>query len=224
MIARLKGRIEAVDTDTAIIDVQGVGYLVACSSRTLSRMVVGEAVALWIETVVREESISLFGFIETSEKAWFRRLTTVQGVGAKVGLALLSVLNPDEMARAIASGDKAAIGRANGVGPKLAQRITSELKDKIGDLSGVAMGLKPVAPVAMGKKAAATAAVDPRVNVASDSVSALVNLGYGQSDAFAVVSGILSEAGDDVPTVEAVIAKALKDMAMASGLISGAGK
>jgi len=218
MIARLKGIVEAVDTDTAIIDVQGVGYLVACSSRTLSKMAVGEAVALWIETVVREDAISLFGFMDAHEKAWFKKLTTVQGVGAKVGLAILTVLQPDALARAIASVDKAAIGRANGVGPKLAQRILTELKDKVAELAGPVIGLSPVTMPVSGKKMAPKDDADPRGQIAADSVSALVNLGYGQSDAFAVVSGILSTS-EEVPTVEQVIARALKDMAMASGLL-----
>ncbi len=224
MIARLKGIVEALDTDTAILDVQGVGYLVACPSRTLSKMAVGQPAALWIETVVREDAISLYGFMDATEKAWFKKLTTVQGVGAKVGLALLTVLPPDALARAIAAGDKAAIGRANGVGPKLAQRILTELKDKVADLAGIGVTMAPTVsvPVAVSSaKSAVPADVDPRIAITNDAVSALANLGYGQSDAFAVVSSILAAAGDDVPTVEAVLAKALKDMAMASGLVTG---
>jgi len=132
VIARLKGLVDAVGTDTAVIDVNGVGYLVHASSRTLSQMGQGDAVALFIETHVREDHIHLYGFLRADEQDWFRLLTTVQGVGAKVALAMLSALTGDMLLQAIAAGDKAAVCRAPGVGPKLAQRILHELKDKVG--------------------------------------------------------------------------------------------
>lgn len=210
MIARLKGMIAAVDVDSAIVDVGGVGYLVACPGRTLAKLAVGQPATLWVETVVREDAILLYGFLTQEDKAWFRRLTTVQGVGAKVGLAILSVLAPDALARAIAAQDKGALGRANGVGPKLAARILSELKDKVGGLVGGAA----FAPVPAAAAHAADEA-DPRAAVAQDATSALVNLGYSPSDAFAVVAAVLTAAGEATPSVEAVIAAALKDIAKA---------
>jgi len=214
MIARLKGRIEALDTDSAIIDVGGVGYLVFCPGRTLSRLAVGSAAALWVETVVREDAILLYGFLDAEEKAWFRRLTTVQGVGAKVALGLLSVLAPDALMRAIAAGDKAALGRASGVGPKLAARILSELKDKVGGF----IGPVPAGVAAPSRTAAAADAADPRAALAQDAVSALVNLGYAPSDAFGVVAAVISAAGETLPGVETVIALALKEIARAGNL------
>ncbi|MBL4748804.1 MAG: Holliday junction branch migration protein RuvA, partial [Magnetovibrio sp.] len=135
MIALLKGRIEDVGDGWAVIDVNGVGYLIFSSSRTLALLAVGEAATVHIETHVREDHIHLYGFLNTGERAWFKLLTTVQGVGAKVALALLSVLSSDELTHAIAAQDKAQVGRANGVGPKLAGRIVSELKDKVAHLA-----------------------------------------------------------------------------------------
>ncbi len=132
MIAKLKGTVDSVDDGSAVIDVNGVGYLVSASSRTLRDLVVGGPVALLVETIVREDAIALYGFLETAERDWFRILTTVQGVGARVGLSILSTLSPDEIARAIAAGDKASLSRPAGVGPKLAARLATELKDKAG--------------------------------------------------------------------------------------------
>ncbi len=218
MIARLKGRIEALDADTAIVDVGGVGYLVACSARTLSRLAVGDVVALRIETVVREDAILLYGFLDAEEKAWFRRLTTVQGVGAKVALGLLSVLSPEAMAQATAAGDKVALTRASGVGPKLALRILSELKDKV---TGFAFPAAPGTPALPASQRGGD--TDPRRALAEDAVSALVNLGYGPSEAFAVVAGVISAAGDNPPSLSALIAAALKDFAKAAGLAGGTG-
>ncbi len=208
MIARLKGRIEALDADIAVIDVGGVGYLVSASSRTLSHLSIGAVVALWVETVVREDAILLYAFLDAEEKLWFRRLTTVQGVGAKVALGILSVLSPDDLARAIASGDKAALCRASGVGPKLAARVLSELKDKV-----AAFALPPAGAKAPGLAPLPVGDADPRRALAEDAVSALVNLGYGPSEAFAVVSAAIAAAGDPPPEVSAVIARALKEIA-----------
>ena len=169
MIARLKGLVDQIGEDWAVIDVGGVGYLVYCSSRTLSRLPrVGEAVALFVETHVREDHINLFGFFEEEERAWFRLLQTVQGVGSKVALAILSTLTANDLANAIASGDKAMLSRPSGVGLKLAARLATELKDKV---AGIA------APGSFAPAmATATAGLE-------DAVSALVNLGYRRAEA-----------------------------------------
>jgi len=183
MIALLKGRIEDVGEDWAVIDVNGVGYLIFCSSKTLGRLAVGEAATVHVETHVREDHIHLYGFLDTGERAWFKLLTTVQGVGAKVGLALLSVLSADELTHAIAAQDKAQVGRANGVGPKLAGRIVTELKDKVAHL---ALGAVATSIVSTGTASPAT----------SDAVSALVNLGYAPSDALTAVSHAAGKLGE----------------------------
>jgi len=188
MIAKLKGLVDASDEDGVILDVNGVGYLVYCSARTLSRLPrPGEAAALDIETHVREDHIHLYGFAERAERDWFRALTTVQGVGARVALAILSVLAPDQLSQAVAAQDKAAVARANGVGPKLAQRIVSELKDKAG---AIALGPGGALSGGVGPSAApagqAGEGVDPGAR--EDAVSALVNLGYGRSEAFTAIA------------------------------------
>ena len=130
MIAKLRGIVDGLGEDYAVIDVGGIGYLVFASNRTLSKLTRGTEVSLWIETVVREDSISLYGFFHPLEKEWFLTLTKVQGVGAKVCLSILSVLSPSQLAQAVAAQDKGSFARANGVGPKLAARIVSELKGK----------------------------------------------------------------------------------------------
>lgn len=190
MIARLKGIIEDLGDDWAVIDVGGVGYLVFASGRTLGRLVVGESAILFIETHVREDHIHLYGFADALDRDWFKLLTTVQGVGAKVGLAMQSVLSGDEISRAILSGDKTAITRAPGVGPKLAQRIISELKDKVGSIT-LGQALK----TETGKGVAAPAANQAQGAV-SDAVSALVNLGYSPSQALGVVAEAAGELGE----------------------------
>jgi Holliday junction DNA helicase RuvA len=180
MIARLTGKIEPLGEDRAIVDVGGVGYLVFCSGRTLGQLPAdGSTVQLHIETHVREDHIHLYGFADTGELEWFRLLTTVQGVGAKVALAILTALGPDDLLQAVAAADKVAVSRANGVGPKLAARIVSELKDKVG---GIALGAAAAIRVAGGQAAPAAGGVD------EDAVSALVNLGYGRSEAFGAVA------------------------------------
>ena len=179
MIAHLRGRVEATDAESVVVDVGGVGYLVFCSARTLRATPrAGEAVALYIDTHVREDHIHLYGFEAAAERTWFRMLQTVQGVGARLALAILSGLSPDELATAIAAQDTAALRSVSGVGPKAATRITAELKDK--------------ALVAALPRAAATA-VDGR---AGEAVSALVNLGYGRSEAFAAVAAAARELGE----------------------------
>lgn len=211
MIARLKGLVDAVGTDTAVIDVNGVGYLVHASSRTLSQMGQGDAVALFIETHVREDHIHLYGFLRADEQDWFRLLTTVQGVGAKVALAMLSALTGDMLLQAIAAGDKAAVCRAPGVGPKLAQRILHELKDKVG-----ALALGPVAAkggVARAPGAAKSdAAGDAAQDLLRDAASALVNLGYTPSEALGAVSRA-AQASEIALTLEALIRAGLAELA-----------
>ncbi len=194
MIAKLKGLVDSTGDDWAVIDVSGVGYRVFCSAPTLGRLRAGEAASLLIETHMREDHIHLYGFIDASERDWFRLLTTVQGVGAKVGLAILSVLGADELARALASGDRAAITRANGVGAKLATRILSELKDKVGEA--------PLGPAVGPDDTGAT----------GDAASALVNLGYGATEAFGAVSQAAGKLGADAGT-EALIRAGLTKLA-----------
>ncbi|MGE0651002.1 MAG: Holliday junction branch migration protein RuvA [Alphaproteobacteria bacterium] len=202
MIASLRGLVEQVDEDGAIVEAGGVGYLVFCSSRTLAALPrAGEAVHLRIETHVREDHIHLYGFATESERTWFRLLTTVQGVGARLALAILSALSPTDLARAIASGDRAAVSRANGVGAKLAARLVTELKDKAGDIELGPQARVGGAAKANGKKRHEGADEDQRV---SDAVSGLVNLGYGRTEAYGAVIEALREIGDDA-RVEALI-------------------
>jgi Holliday junction DNA helicase RuvA len=184
MIARLSGIVELLGEDRVVVDVGGVGYLVFCSGRTMGRLPGdGVPVQLHVETHVREDHIHLYGFIDTAEHEWFRLLTTVQGVGARVALAILSAMGPDDLVRAVASGDKAAVSRANGVGPKLAGRIVSELKDRAG---GIALGPSATMAAGAGQKGDA---------VDADAVSALVNLGYGRSEAFGAVARVGNRLG-----------------------------
>ena len=201
MIARLRGRLDSLGEDHAVIDVGGVGYLVMCSARTLAALPpAGEAVDLHVDTQVRPESITLYGFREPAERVWFRLLQTVQGVGARVALGLLSVLAPDELARAVAAQDKAALARASGVGPRLAARIASELRERLVDLplpataSGPLPGLGALAPSA------------------ADAVSALINLGYGRSEAHAAIARAAAALGEQA-AADALIRSALKELA-----------
>ena len=196
MIAHLKGRLVSTGIDHAVIDVNGVGYLVGASSRTLTALgPVGEAVTIHTEMLVAEDSIRLMGFAEAIERDWFRHLTSVQGVGARVALAILSTLAPDELATAVARGDKAMVARANGVGPKLAERIVRELKDKAG---GIALGGGATPPPAAGPSA--------------DAVSALANLGFKPAEASAAVAKAAEELGDTA-TLDALVRLALKKAA-----------
>jgi Holliday junction DNA helicase RuvA len=194
MIASLRGLVDQVNEDGAIVEVGGVGYLVFCSSRTLAALPrAGEAVHLRIETHVREDHIHLYGFAAESERTWFRLLTTVQGVGARLALAILSALSPTDLARAIASGDRAAVSRAVGVGAKLAQRIVTELKDKAGDIE-LGPQARAAAAGKTGGKGRRDGDEDQRV---SDAVSGLVNLGYGRTEAYGAVIEALREIGGD---------------------------
>ena len=203
MIGKLKGLVDSLGDDFVIVDVQGVGYVVQCSSRTLQRLPgPGEAATLAIETHVREDAIRLYGFLSDAERDWFRLMQTVQGVGAKVALAILSIFEPGALASAIATGDKGAVARAPGVGPKLAMRICAELKDKAPAFGSIDPGMVRIAD-AMG---------DRRLpQPASDAVSALVNLGYGQAQAMAAVAAAVRAAGEDAGTA-ALIKLGLKEM------------
>ncbi len=205
MIGKLKGIIDSQGEDFVILDVHGVGYIVHCSGRTLQNLPPsGEAATLAIETHMREDSIKLFGFVSETDRHWFRLLLTVQGVGAKVALAILTVLDAAGLAAAIGGQDKAAIARAPGVGPKLAARIVSELKDK---------GAVPGTP---GMAAPALAGHDATPAAARDALSALVNLGYGRPQASAAITASLAALGEDAPAAE-LIRRGLKELAEISG-------
>jgi Holliday junction DNA helicase RuvA len=195
MIARLSGILAEVGSDSAVIDVGGVGYLVHLSGRTLEAIgAVGGQVVLLTELQVREDAWTLFGFGSAIERDSFRALTSVQGVGGRLALAILSVLSPDDLARAVAQGDKAMIGRANGVGPKLAARIANELQGKLG-VSGVT-GAAPA----------------PRGSAAGDALSALGNLGFKPAEASAAVNAAQDELGPNA-TLDALVRLALKKAA-----------
>jgi len=197
MIAQLTGRVDALADGTCVIDVGGVGYLVQASSRTLASLPPPPAAArVLIETHVREDAIVLYGFADTAERDWFRLLTTVQGVGGKVALGILSTLSPSDLIAAIAAGDKASLSRAPGVGPRLAVRMVTELKDKTGAMpASPGVGYTPV----------------PVGSVADDVLSALVNLGYRRAEALPVVNRIVDRLGD-AAVFDAVIRDSLRDL------------
>lgn len=187
MIARLSGVLVTAGADNAVIDVNGVGYLVSASARTLSAIgPIGSPVVLHVETQVREDAIQLFGFVHEDERDWFRLLLTVQGVGGRVALAILSVLPPGDIQAAIAMRDTASVARANGVGPKLAARIVNELKDKAGS---IALSGGPGVPVF----AVAASAAD---SAARDALSALANLGFRPAEAGRAVAEAQAELGE----------------------------
>jgi holliday junction DNA helicase RuvA len=203
MIGKLKGIVDSFGDDWALIDCGGVCYEVFCSGRTLQALPrVGEAAVVFVETIVREDMIRLYGFATEAEKSWFNLLTTVQGVGARVALSILSVMAPSELSSAVALQDKAMIGRANGVGPKLAVRIVTELKGKvpaIGAADAGTLGLQ----AALGEGVAAG-------NVA-DAVSALTNLGYSSAQASGAVARVVAREGDNTPT-EKLIRLGLREL------------
>jgi holliday junction DNA helicase RuvA len=193
MIARLTGKLAEISADTAIVDVGGVGYLIHASSRTLDAIgPVGGEILILTELQVREDAWTLFGFGSAVERDSFRALTSVQGVGGRLALAILSVLSPDELARAVSQGDKAMIGRANGVGPKLAARIANELQCKLG-LAGLGASLAPA----------------PRAGAAADALSALGNLGFKPAEASAAVNAAQDELGPDAG-LDALVRLALR--------------
>ena len=180
MIGKLSGTIDSIAGSHVILDVNGVGYVVMCSARTLRQIgPVKSAVSLMIETQVREDAINLYGFADVEEQDWFKLLTTVQGVGAKVGLSILGTLSPEQIVAVIASQDKSALTQADGVGPKLALRLVTELKDKV-----PAFMAKPIPLPGKGGEGAGSG------TVASDAVSALLNLGYRRAEAFAAVASV----------------------------------
>ena len=218
MIAKLKGVIDTIGDDYLIVDVNGVGYLVSASAKTLGRLAVNQPASLLIETVVREDSISLYGFSDALEREWFNTLTKVQGVGAKVCLAILSVLTPNQLAQAVAAQDKNSFARANGVGPKLAARIVTELKDKIVSV--------PIADVAKDINAALNVdkttgeilnyednlvSRDDDPTKMEDAISALVNLGYQRLEAYRAVNQVFSQKPN--AEMSEIIRMALKEFA-----------
>ena len=196
MIARLAGRLAALEDGACILDVNGVGYLVHASSRTLAVLPAAPAIAiLLVETQVREDAILLYGFADAAERDWFRLLTTVQGVGGKVALGLLSALAPEALAAAIRAGDRAGLTRAPGVGPRLAARLLTELREKAG-----AMPAPPGAPVAAPS------------GPAEDALSALVNLGYRRAEAEPALARVLARLGAEAP-LGTVIRDSLRELA-----------
>lgn len=210
MIGMLKGVVEAVGTDEAVIDVGGVGYLVGAGSRTLARLEPGQAVVVHVETYVREDVFRLYGFLDEIERAWFVHLQTVQGVGAKAAFAILDAVPVSEIANAAALGDKATFARAKGVGPKLAARIAVELKDKAPPQGrSFSIGL----PVHAVDSDAGRPVSAPRpVSSREDAVSALINLGYHETHARQAVATVLRESGEDAALGD-VIRLALKELA-----------
>jgi Holliday junction DNA helicase RuvA len=198
MIAKLTGKIEALEADRCVVDVGGVGYLVQASTRTLGALPAGQVASLLIEMVVREDAIILYGFFDPAEREWFRLLTTVQGVGAKVALNILSALSPRDLIGAIQSGDRGSLTRAPGVGAKLAVRLLTELREKAGAMP-TGIGFSPVLPPPVG-------------GVEADALSALVNLGYRRPEAQAAIARVLARLGGDA-ALDQVIRDGLKELA-----------
>ncbi len=204
MIGKLRGIVDSTGEDWAILDVAGVGYLVHCSMRTLGDLHEGDPVTLFIETQVREDAITLVGFVSEAERDWFRLVFTVQGVGTRVALSLLSALSPSDLASALAREDKKSIERANGVGPRLASRIVTELKDKV--------------PARLGLVSALTAApTEKSVNgsgggAMKDAISALANLGYPPAQAAGAIAAAADRLGAEAGP-EVLIRQGLKELA-----------
>ena len=204
MIGKLKGLIDSYGEDFVIVDVGGVGYLVHCSARTLQALPAqGEPVSLAIETHVREDQIRLFGFQSDIEREWFRLLQTVQGVGTKVALSILSTLRPADLASAIAMRDKAMVARTPGVGPKVAERVVTELKDKAPKYADIDPAVVRLAGQVEERRAPQPVA---------DAISALVNLGYGQPQAAAAIAAAARSAGENAETAQ-LIRLGLKELA-----------
>lgn len=217
MIGRLKGTIEEVSGNTLVLDVGGVGYVVMAGARTLGAIGgAGDPATLLIETVVREDAITLYGFADKAERHWFKTLTTVQGVGPKVALSILSACTPDQLALAVGAKDSAMLTRADGVGPKLAQRIVMELKDKKIAVPAVASAALVEAPTAKPRKARAandtdvSAAPSPAAHT-EDAVMALVGLGYGRSEAYQAVHAVITRGG--ASDLAGLITLSLREMA-----------
>ncbi|MCC6597474.1 MAG: Holliday junction branch migration protein RuvA [Alphaproteobacteria bacterium] len=205
MIGKLTGAIDSVAEGYFILDVQGVGYLVHASRRTLARLGQrGEVAAVLIDTAVREDAITLYGFIDAAEQQWFRLLTSVQGVGAKAGMSILSVCPPDKIGLAIAAQDKAVLTQADGVGPKLAVRILTELKDKAVNLQGIG-NVTSLPSRGQGD----SGLVEGVGALDQDAISALVNLGYARADAYTAVLRAREKANDNL---QSLIKEALKEL------------
>lgn len=202
MIGKLKGTVDEIGEDHVLIDVHGVCYLAFCSGRTLSKLNAGEAATLFIETYVREDQLKLFGFLTALEREWFRLLQVVQGVGSKVALAVLSTLTPSELANAIALQDKTSVSRAPGVGPKVAIRILTELKNKAPAFAGESVNMALKQELGEG---VATAPV-------ADAVSALTNLGYSRDQAANAVAAALKNGGEGADSAK-LIRLGLKELA-----------
>ena len=207
MIAKLRGIVDSLGEDYCIIDVGGVGYLVAASAKTLGKLKIGIEASLLTEMLVREDSISLFGFADAWEKEWFNTLTKVQGVGAKVCLSILSVLTPSQMAQAIGAQDKTSFCRASGVGPKLAARIVTELKDKIVTINVNTSNIEVLNDSPL--PAMAQPASEADYSKSEDVISALVNLGYQRLEAYRAVSKVIAE--NPEAAVPTLIRLALKE-------------
>lgn len=213
MIAKLTGVIDSVGLHHVILDVNGVGYLVQASSRTLSRIgsQKGMPVSLLIETIVREDAFMLYGFADAAEKEWFQILCTVQGVGAKVAQAILTAVSPEQLPLVIASQDKTALKQADGVGEKLAVRIVTELKEKAGKMALGAAAAQKADAARPSKSGGKGAVVDMPKNISNDAVSALINLGYGRAEAFGAVANVMRDRGDDVALGD-LIRESLKEL------------
>ena len=207
MIGKLKGIIDAIGESHCVIDVNGVGYEVQASSRTLRNLKLGDAATLAIDTHVREDAIRLFGFSSEVERSWFRTLMNVQGVGSKVALSALGTLSPSDLANAITLGDWASVERTPGVGKKLAQRIVLELKDKAPGLAVAGMNMPSA-----GAPGGGVAASAPEGNAAAEAISALTNLGYQPAQASQAVAIAAKELGGEAAT-SALIRRALREMA-----------
>lgn len=203
MIAKLAGVVDQIEADAAVIDVNGIGYRAFCSTRTVSRLPsVGSPVRLLVETHVREDHIHLYGFTDTAERDWFRLLTTVQGVGARLALAILSALVPETLGLAILAQDKTALAQADGVGPRLAARIVTELRDKAGGITGYGGPQAAVMPSEPGIDSRATA----------DAVAALENLGVGRTEALGAIAAAARRLGNEA-AADVLIKASLKELA-----------
>ncbi len=204
MIALLRGRVAWIEADAAVVDVNGVGYRVHCPTRVLERLPAGEEVELRTEMISREDGLFLYGFLDPAELAWFRALRNIQGVGARLALSLLSTFTPDDLHTAVAARDHARLSRAPGIGPRLARRIVSELEPRIGTLAATESAPVPVAgPPAGGGE------VD-------DAVAALVQLGYGRSEAWSAVARArrrLEQEAEEQPSVDRLVREALRELA-----------
>lgn len=212
MFAKLTGQIDTISDGRLILDVNGVGYLIQASARTLGRIgTSGDKAGLLIETIVREDQISLFGFADHIEQQWFNLLCTVQGVGAKAALAILAVVDPEELPMVIAAQDKAMVSRADGIGAKLATRIVTELKDKAGKMM-TGQGALSAVSASGTSNAAAKLNKSPLVAANSDAVSALVNLGYGRAEAFSAVTSASRNLGEGAEDVQNLIRESLKEL------------